>query len=137
MDFIASGEVPPNPSELLGSPAMEKVLRSLEAEYDVVVVDSPPSLPVTDPSILAAMCAGAIVVASAGIARRDHLAVVRQSLDAAGATVLGVVANRLKGTSSSYGGYGAYAQEYGSTPTTAVPQQRRGVSRLVPALRRG
>lgn len=136
LDFIASGEVPPNPSELLGSAPMERLLRSLEVEYDVVVVDSPPSLPVTDPSILAAMCAGAIVVVSAGIARRDQLGVVRQSLDAAGATTLGVVVNRLKASAGSYGGYGTYAQEYGSAPAPTVPRQR-GISRLVPALRRG
>ncbi len=125
VDFVASGEVPPNPSELLGSAAMEKLLRQLEGEYDVVLVDSPPALPVTDPAILAAMCAGAIVVVSAGIARRDQLAVVRHSLHAAGATVLGVVANRLKASGSAYGGYGTYAQEYGSDAPVVVPQQRR------------
>ena len=125
VDFIASGEIPPNPSELLGSAEMERLIRSLEAEYDVVLIDSPPSLPVTDPSILAAMCAGAIVVVSAGIARRDQLGVVKQSLEAAGATLLGVVANRLKASGSSYGGYGAYAQEYGSvTP----PSRSSGAS---------
>ncbi len=134
VDFIASGEIPPNPSELLGSAEMERLIRKLESEYDVVIIDSPPSLPVTDPSILAAMCAGAIVVVSAGISRRDQLGVVRQSLDAAGATLLGVVANRLKASSAGYGGYGAYAQEYGAVP--AVPHQR-GFGRLVPALRRG
>jgi capsular exopolysaccharide synthesis family protein len=133
--FIASGEVPPNPSELLGSAEMEKLVRRLEAEYDVVLIDSPPSLPVTDPSILAAMCSGAIVVVSAGIARRDQLGVVRHSLDAAGATLLGVVVNRLKSSGGSYGGYGTYSQAYG-TAAPAVPRQR-GISRLVPALRRG
>jgi len=135
VDFIASGEVPPNPSEMLGSAEMEKLIRRLEADYDVVLIDSPPSLPVTDPAILAAMCAGAIVVVSAGIARRDQLGVVRHSLDAAGATLLGVVVNRLKTSGGSYGGYGAYSQTYGGI-APAVPRQR-GISRLAPALRRG
>ena len=135
VDVITSGEVPPNPSELLGSAEMERLIRRLEADYDIVLIDSPPSLPVTDPSILAAMCAGAIVVVSAGIARRDQLGVVRNSLEAAGATLLGVVVNRLKTSGSSYGGYGGYTQEYSATPPS-VPRQR-GISRLVPGLRRG
>ncbi len=134
VDFIASGDVPPNPSELLGSAAMETLLRRLEASYDVVLVDSPPSLPVTDPAILAAMCTGAIVVVSAGIARRDQLGVVRQSLHAAGATVLGVVANRLKASNGSYGGYGTYAQEYGSSQ--APLPRPRGVQQVIPTLLR-
>lgn len=138
VDFIASGEVPPNPSELLGSAGMESLVRSLEATYDVVLIDSPPSLPVTDPAILAATCAGAIVVVSAGIARRDHLGVVRESLDAAGATLLGVVVNRLKASGGgSYGGYGAYAQEYGTPEVALTVPRQRAISRLVPALRRG
>lgn len=128
VDFIASGEIPPNPSEILGSAEMEKLIRRLESEYDVVLIDSPPSLPVTDPSILASMCAGAIVVVSVGIARRDQLAVVKQSLGAAGANLLGVVVNRLTASGSAYGGYGGYSQDYGTVAT--LPAQR-GISRLL------
>lgn len=137
VDFIASGEVPPNPSELLGSAEMEKLIRTLESDYDVVIIDSPPSLPVTDPAILAAMCAGAIVVVGAGIARRDQLGVVRQSLEAAGATLLGVVANRLKANGSGYGGYGGYGGYETQESAPAVPQQRRISRRRAPALKRG
>ena len=124
LDVIASGAVPPNPSELLGSASMEKLITSLEADYDIVLIDSPPMLPVTDPTILSAVTAGAIVVASVGMVRTPQLATVRESMAAAGGALLGVVVNRVTESRGAYGAYG-YAH-YGAETTKGSRSVRRG-----------
>jgi capsular exopolysaccharide synthesis family protein len=106
---IGSGSVPPNPSELLGSTAMIDTLRELESRFDVVIIDSPPLLPVTDAAVLSSIAGGTVVVVGAGMVDRDHLAKSLQALDAVNARVLGLVLNLLptKGGDSYYypGGY--------------------------------
>ncbi|MGO1971708.1 MAG: polysaccharide biosynthesis tyrosine autokinase [Propionibacteriaceae bacterium] len=97
MDVILSGPIPPNPSELLAGERMERLVRELEIDYDVVIVDSPPLLPVTDGAILARWCAGAIVLVGTGrkAVTRTDLQHSLEKLDTVGATLLGVVLNRL------------------------------------------
>ena len=92
---IGSGSVPPNPSELLGSAAMNETLRELESRFDVVIIDAPPLLPVTDAAVLSTIVGGTVVVVGAGLVNRDHLARALQSLDAVKGRVLGLVLNRL------------------------------------------
>ena len=60
LDLLPSGQIPPNPSELLGSPAMAGLLDRLTASYDMVLLDSPPLLPVTDAAVLTKMAGGAL-----------------------------------------------------------------------------
>ena len=92
---IGSGSVPPNPSELLGSAAMNETLRELESRFDVVIIDAPPLLPVTDAAVLSTIVGGTVVVVGAGLVNRDHLARALQSLDAVKGRVLGLVLNRM------------------------------------------
>ncbi|MHB1472926.1 MAG: tyrosine-protein kinase domain-containing protein [Dermatophilaceae bacterium] len=92
---IGSGSVPPNPSELLGSATMNETLRELESRFDVVIIDAPPLLPVTDAAVLSTIVGGTVVVVGAGLVNRDHLARALQSLDAVKGRVLGLVLNRL------------------------------------------
>ncbi|WP_346535996.1 polysaccharide biosynthesis tyrosine autokinase [Micromonospora sp. DPT] len=94
---LVSGPRPPNPSELLATHRLRKVIESLEASGMTVVIDSPPLLPVTDATVIARVTGGAIVVTRAGHTRTDQLASAVEGLRAVGATVLGVVVNRLKG----------------------------------------
>ena len=63
---LASGQIPPNPSELLGSAAMKELLLKLEAEFDAVIIDAPPLIPVTDATVLAQLVGGVILVVGAG-----------------------------------------------------------------------
>jgi polysaccharide biosynthesis transport protein len=93
---LPSGQVPPNPSELLGSEVMSRLLAQLETEYDVVLVDAPPLLPVTDAAILSGLISGAIVVAGSGRVHRQELRDALESLEAVDARVLGVVLNRVQ-----------------------------------------
>nr|WP_240895179.1 polysaccharide biosynthesis tyrosine autokinase [Kineococcus siccus] len=95
MDVIAAGEIPPNPNELLGSRRMADLLAATRERYDVVVIDSPPLLPVSDAAVLAAQVDGALLVVS-GRTPRKHVAHSIQSLHLARARLMGVVLNRVR-----------------------------------------
>jgi len=120
LDVLAAGQVPPNPSELLGSQAMSTVLKELTERYDVVLLDTAPLLPVTDGAILAKLAGGALVTVGAGTVNRHQVAVALGSLDSVGARVLGIVMNRLARQGDRYPYYDYYAAE-GSHPATASP----------------
>lgn len=91
VDVLASGPLPPNPSELLGSEAARTVMETLRSAFDYVVVDAPPLLPVTDASVITAHADGAIVVTRHGHTRRDELTRALGNLTQVGAPVLGVI----------------------------------------------
>ena len=94
LHVLTSGQVPPNPSELLGSHAMAVLLSQMATRYDVVVLDSPPLLPVTDAALLAKLAGGALVVAnSTKKLQRAQLGEALAALEAVGARVLGIVLN--------------------------------------------
>lgn len=122
LTVLASGPIPPNPSELLQSVAMEKLLGDLRDRFDVVIIDAPPLLPVTDAALLSARSDGALVVVRHGKTTRDQLMHAVERLEAVDAKAIGVVVNMApaKKSSSPYGyGYG-YGYGYASqTPVTA------------------
>lgn len=111
---LASGPLPPNPSELLDSARMSELVDQLAAETDVLIFDSPPLLPVTDAAVLARMTGGAILVARVGHTRVDQLRSAAETLQQVGAPILGVVLSRIprRGRGSSYAKYG-YGYGYG------------------------
>ena len=90
---LTAGTVPPNPSELLGSEAMAELLALVEAHFEYVILDAPPLLPVTDAAVLSHQAGGAVVVARAGVARQNQLTEALSILEAADASVYGVVLN--------------------------------------------
>lgn len=116
LHVLPSGEVPPNPSELLGSGAMAKLLEKLTNAYDIVIIDTPPLLPVTDAAILAKITGGALVVVGANTLHRQQLADGLGSLEDVGARVLGVVLNRI--ADQQTGSYTYY--DYASAPKSAT-----------------
>lgn len=102
LQVLASGTVPPNPVELLGSPAMARLVDGLREQYDYVVVDTSPVLPVADAAVLSRLVDGALMVVNAGLTRRDHLQESLANLDQVGATVLGVVLNAVRRDEEEY-----------------------------------
>ena len=106
VDILPAGQVPPNPSQLLASPAMNDVLEQLRERYDIVILDSAPLLPVADTTILARATDGALVVAGCRKVTRPQLAAALGTLDAVGATCLGLVVNQIP--RSDTGGYYQY-----------------------------
>ncbi|MFL6055671.1 MAG: polysaccharide biosynthesis tyrosine autokinase [Actinoallomurus sp.] len=108
IDVLASGPVPPNPSELLGTQRMQTLLKELRADADYVIIDSPPLLPVTDAAVIASGSDGVVLVARAGRTKRDELRDAIKSLDAVGGSTLGVILNMTtKGKLDRYHYYGS------------------------------
>ena len=95
--LLETGPLPPNPAELLGSQRMRAIIDELRAAHDLVIIDSPPLLPVADAALLSAHVDGALLVVDARRTRRDAARRAKEALDRAGATTLGVVVNRLQG----------------------------------------
>lgn len=100
--LLPSGPLPPNPSELLGSQRMERVIEALRGAAEVLLFDSPPTVSVTDAAILGAKMDGVLLVVSIGKTKRDHLVRAKQLLDRVKAKVLGVVLNNVKFDGSLY-----------------------------------
>ncbi|WP_425547579.1 polysaccharide biosynthesis tyrosine autokinase [Arthrobacter ramosus] len=92
---LTSGQMPPNPSELLGSIDMKSLVSRLEDTFDVVVIDTPPILPVTDATVLAQHVGGTIVVVGTGTTRRNELERSLTALKLVEANILGIVMNKL------------------------------------------
>jgi len=86
LTVLPAGEVPPNPSELLGSGAMRALLDDLGERYDVVVVDTPPLLSVTDAALISEMVTSVLLVVATGRTRRAQVTAAVERLDAVGGT---------------------------------------------------
>ncbi|WP_165368462.1 polysaccharide biosynthesis tyrosine autokinase [Serinicoccus sediminis] len=95
MWVLGCGPIPPNPSELLGSAAMTRLIETLEGRFDYVIIDSPPLLAVTDAAILSTQADGVIVIVGTKLVRRDQLDRALGNLQKVDADVLGLVLNRL------------------------------------------
>lgn len=113
---LAAGKIPPNPSELLGSQQMNHLLAMLERDFDVVLFDAPPLLPVTDAAVLARVTSGALMVVSAGRTSKHQLAGATEALSGVGAKLAGFVMSMVptRGPDSYYSAYGyGYGSGYG------------------------
>lgn len=91
LTVLASGPLPPNPSELLASDGMHDLIDELERRFTVVIIDAPPLLPVTDAAVLATLTSGAVLCLRASRVRRDQAVRAVESLHAVDAEVLGAV----------------------------------------------
>ncbi|RBY86138.1 polysaccharide biosynthesis tyrosine autokinase [Blastococcus sp. TF02A-26] len=105
LHVLATGPLPPNPSELLSSPGMAEVLERLGRTHDVVLVDGAPLLPVTDSSIVARLVSGTIVVGDASRTRRPALVRALGILDRVEARVVGVVLTHVRQRAAEVYGY--------------------------------
>lgn len=91
--ILPSGPVPPNPSELLNSKAMDVLLEEVSAMYDYVLFDTPPILAVTDGQLLANKCDGVILVISSGKTDKEGALKAKELLENAQAKIIGSVLN--------------------------------------------
>ena len=107
LDALTAGVIPPNPSELLGSERMKNILQRAKEEYDYVLIDTPPVLPVTDSLVLGRMVDGLILVIDSGEIKVEMARDVKNQLVHAGANILGVVLNKVRSEHHGYG-YGYY-----------------------------
>lgn len=107
IDIILAGDIPPNPSELLGSARMEKLLEQLRAAYDYIILDTPPVNMVTDAVVLAPRSDGVLFVVRANQSERGAVIRAVDQLEYAQVKILGFVLNGVDLEKSSYG-YGKY-----------------------------
>ncbi|MBD2847564.1 CpsD/CapB family tyrosine-protein kinase [Paenibacillus sp. IB182496] len=96
LTVLTSGPVPPNPSEMLGSRRMDALLQELRGRFDMVLLDTPPLLAVTDAQILATKSDGVLLVIDYGKVKREIALQAKASLDKVRARILGVVMNNVK-----------------------------------------
>lgn len=92
---LPAGRIPPNPSELLGSLEMEKLLEAVVTRFDYVIIDSPPVLAVTDAAILSRLAGGTILVAGVGVVRRDAIQGALEAFTGIARRVSGLVVTRV------------------------------------------
>jgi capsular exopolysaccharide synthesis family protein len=123
LSFLSAGSIPPNPSELVGSDKMRDTLAQLTNEFDVVVIDSPPILPVTDAMLLSTMVDGVVLVVNSSKTSKQHVKAAYARLEFARAKVFGVLLNQVDVNSQHYqyyrryyGGYDTYGP-YGADST--------------------
>jgi capsular exopolysaccharide synthesis family protein len=123
---IPAGPLPPNPAELLGSRRLADVLQGLQAEADIVILDSPPVMAVADATILASRVDGVLLLAESGGTRRSVAQRARDALKKVNAPLLGVVLNRVP--SRRGGRYGYYY--YDDSGRRKRDSSRSGLARV-------
>lgn len=134
IDCITSGQIPPNPTELLSSDAMGGLLDKLSERYDYIFIDTPPSTIVTEAAVLSRFVNGVIVVVRQDYTIHESLEKARENLLFADAKILGYILNDISAKKygygryyyrnyrynygkhgyGGYGGYGGYEYSYGS-----------------------
>ena len=126
LDFLPAGAIPPNPSELLGSHQMAQLLADLGTRYDIVIIDAPPLLPVTDAAILSTAADGAILVAKQGSTKVEQVHDSTDALRQVNARLLGTVLNFVPLKKRRKYGYGyEYGYGYGYETKEPTGQSKR------------
>ena len=110
LDLIASGPVPPLPTEMLASDSMRELLRSLEGKYTHIIIDTPPILSVTDGIILAREADAVVLVVRHGKSNKHVVRRARDLLLRSGAIITGIVLNAIDVSSPEYYGYYGYSK---------------------------
>ena len=112
LDLILSGQIPPNPAELLGTGKLKEILEKLELNYDYIIVDAPPVSIVTDAAEIAQACDGVILVVAQKMATQEQVLRARANLDKVNANILGVVLNNYDMTKNNKSDSNAYKYGY-------------------------
>jgi non-specific protein-tyrosine kinase len=99
---LPSGKIPPNPSELLGSAKMVQILEQVEKQAEMIIIDSPPVLAVTDAVVLAQRVDGVLIVMKPGVTKFQAMKQAIDQLQRIGANILGVVLNDVEIKRSGY-----------------------------------
>ena len=113
LDILLSGDIPPNPSELLGSLRMQKLIEDMREKYNYIILDTPPINMVTDAMVLAPCTDGVLMVVRAGVSERAPVAHAVAQLEYAQAKLLGFVLNGIDMENKIRYAYGRYRYQQG------------------------
>jgi len=130
---MPSGPIPPNPSELLGSARMGKLLALLREKFDRVIIDTPPLIAVTDATVLAARADGVILVIKAGHTGRTIVRRGKKQLEDVQARIIGAVLNQVDVRKSAYYYSQYYAYSYYGADEGGKRRKRRAGAGELPA----
>lgn len=111
--ILASGPIPPNPSEILGSKKMEEFLKQVKDQFDIILIDTPPVGVVTDAALLSTIVDGTILVCASGESIKERVKSSKDLLKRVNANILGVVLNKIPVNGNAYYKY-HYYQYYDS-----------------------
>jgi capsular exopolysaccharide synthesis family protein len=137
--ILGSGPIPPNPAELLAGERVGQIFNELLARFDIVILDSSPVLPVTDPLALAARADAVLIVASAGVTTTRSIERTIELLGRVDARVIGTVFNRAPQSREYYGagygyGYGYFSEHAnGNGKDPAVAAAANGNGKVAPS----
>jgi tyrosine-protein kinase Etk/Wzc len=121
LSFISRGEIPPNPSELLMTPAFNEMLATLGKDYDIVIIDTPPVLAVTDAAVIGHQVGTCLMVVRFGLNQQREIALAKQRLEQNGVEVKGAIFN---GVQKKSGGHYAYSYyEYLPSSDQSTPRK--------------
>ncbi len=109
LSILTSGKTPPNPSEMLGSKNMTKLLEQIKSTYDIIILDSAPLQAVTDAQILSTKVDGTLLVVKANKTKKESMLQAKELLEKVGANILGIVLNGVKEVRGKY--YHYYGNE--------------------------
>ena len=132
LDVLAAGQVPPNPSELLGSTPMKQLVERLVAEYDFVLIDSPPIGPVIDAVVIERLTGGLLMVVGMDRTRKKDLAAALRQLETVGARVSGFARNFVDGKGESQYRYGYHVYDAELSHDTRRGRRRTEAARSGP-----
>ena len=119
---LTGGPIPPNPAELIGSKRMKRLIEEFSQEYDMVLIDTPPIIAVTDAALLAQEVDGVILVLASGEVNKDYALRAKEQLDKVGAKILGAVLNKADMKTSEYYYYYYY---HGSDDSTSTSTKKK------------
>ncbi|GAB0167083.1 CpsD/CapB family tyrosine-protein kinase [Lysinibacillus sp. CTST325] len=102
LSIIPSGPLPPNPVDLLSSNTMEILMQDLRKDYDIIILDAPPLLSVSDAQILSNKCDGTILVVNMDLVQKVDVLKAKAALVSSKAQILGVVLNNIKTPKNHY-----------------------------------
>jgi polysaccharide biosynthesis transport protein len=130
LTLLPAGPVPPNPAELLNSAPAQNVFARLRERFDLVLIDSPPVLPVTDAAILSRHADATLMLAAMGQTRRGDLHRAVEKLDQVGAKILGIVLNKVtRQTGRNYGYSYSYNAYHPISPVITTTPHPNGSAR--------
>lgn len=113
LDFIATGKYPPNPAELLTAKSFEKLMAEAAQAYDLVIIDTPPVLAVTDPAIIGQHVGMSLLVLKHLETTRAEILSSMKILETGGVKLSGAILNQFDAKASRYGAYGHKYGYYG------------------------
>jgi len=118
-DLLSSGPIPPNPSEIITSDGIHRLLAAAAGKYDQIIIDGPPTMGLADSPQIARAVEGTIFVVESGGSMRGQTKTAVRRLSHANARILGVVLSKLDTSMAGYGAHYGYQYDYSSRPADA------------------